>query len=70
VLNPEVIVLGGFLASLFARDPEFLEERVAAQALSAPFADVSIVRAELGSDLLMIGAAELAFAPLLANPAN
>ena len=28
VLNPEVIVLGGFLASLFARDPEFLEERV------------------------------------------
>ena len=69
VLNPEVVVLGGFLASIFRAAPEFLIERVAAQAIEASFEGVSITTAELGSDLLMIGAAEIAFAPLLADPA-
>jgi len=70
VLNPQVIVLGGFLASILARDPDFLTERVAEQSLRAPFECVRIVRAQLGSDLLMIGAAELAFAGVLADPAR
>jgi len=69
VLNPEVIVLGGFLASIFAADPGFLVERVREQTLEASFEGTSITRAQLGSDLLMIGAAELAFAALLADPA-
>jgi len=69
VLNPEVIVLGGFLASIFAADPEYLIERVGAQSLEASFEGTSITTAQLGSDLLMIGAAELAFAALLADPA-
>ncbi|WP_010206320.1 ROK family protein [Salinibacterium sp. PAMC 21357] len=68
VLNPEVIVLGGFLSSIFAADPEFLIERVAAQSLEPSFEAVQIVPAQLGSDLLMIGAGELAFAPLLDDP--
>ncbi|MGV8859063.1 ROK family protein [Rhodoglobus sp.] len=68
VLNPEVIVLGGFLASIFSADPEFLIERVGSQALEASFEGVKIVPAQLGADLLMIGAAELAFAPLLDDP--
>ncbi len=70
VLNPQVIVLGGFLASILARDPDFLTERVAEQSLRAPFECVRITRAQLGSDLLMIGAAELAFAAVLADPAR
>ena len=70
VLNPQMIVLGGFLASIFSLDPEFLRERVAAQSLSVSFEGVEITTARLGSDLLMIGAAELAFAPLLADPAG
>ncbi|WP_307784451.1 ROK family protein [Salinibacterium sp. SWN139] len=69
VLNPEVIVLGGFLASIFAFDPEFLIERVRSQSLEASFEGVQIVPAQLGADLLMIGAAELAFAALLEDPA-
>lgn len=70
VLNPQVIVLGGFLASLLAFDEDYLVRRVEEQSLRAPFESVVITRAQLGSDLLMIGAAELAFAGVLANPAG
>jgi predicted NBD/HSP70 family sugar kinase len=69
IFNPELIVLGGFLGSLFAAAPERLIQLVTAQALRAPAETLGIVRAELGSNLLMIGAAELAFGPVLANPA-
>lgn len=68
VLNPQVIVLGGFLASIFQTDPDYLRGRVAEQSLAASFECVTITRARLGSDLLMIGAAELAFAGLLSDP--
>jgi predicted NBD/HSP70 family sugar kinase len=70
VLNPQLIVLGGFLGSLFAYDEEFLVQRVERQSLRAPFESVAITRAQLGNDLLMIGAAELAFAGVLADPAS
>jgi predicted NBD/HSP70 family sugar kinase len=70
ILNPPLIVLGGFLSTIFQRDPAYLRERVAAQTLAAPFEDVTIARAGLGSDLLMIGAAELTFSGLLADPAG
>ena len=70
VLNPQVIVLGGFLASIFARDPEFLTERVAAQSLRASFDSMRVTRAQLGNDLLMIGGAELAFSGVLGDPAG
>jgi predicted NBD/HSP70 family sugar kinase len=68
VFNPELIVLGGFLGSLHAVAPERLAALVAEQALGASGEQLAIVRAELGSRILMIGAAELAFAPLLAAP--
>lgn len=69
VLNPELIVLGGFLGALFAVDGDYLQAQVAGHALSASYACLRIARAQLGSDILMIGAAELAFARLLADPA-
>jgi predicted NBD/HSP70 family sugar kinase len=68
ILNPQRVVLGGFLATILQKDPEYLDERVAAHALAAAYEDVTITRAGLGSDLLMIGAAELTFAALLADP--
>lgn len=64
VLNPARIVLGGFLSALAAAAPSRLEKRVAERALPLLGERVDIRRAELGSDLLLIGAAELAFAPL------
>ncbi|MET1019113.1 MAG: ROK family transcriptional regulator [Microterricola sp.] len=70
VLNPELVVLGGFLASLLVADPAALDAALSRSALAAPREDVSVVRAELGPNLLMVGAAELAFAPLLGNPAG
>jgi predicted NBD/HSP70 family sugar kinase len=70
ILNPPLIVLGGFLGTILQRDPAYLEARVAAQSLAVAYDDVRIARAALGSDLLMIGAAELTFARLLADPAG
>ncbi|HEV7742481.1 MAG TPA: ROK family protein [Pseudolysinimonas sp.] len=70
ILNPRLIVLGGFLAAILQRDPGHLASRVAAHALTAAHEDVQITRAALGSDLLMVGAAELTFAQLLADPAG
>ncbi|MFP7762326.1 ROK family protein [Marisediminicola sp. LYQ134] len=70
ILNPQLIVLGGFLASLDAAAPGRLHQLVREQSLAASFEEVRIARAELGSDLLLIGAAELAFARVLADPAR
>jgi predicted NBD/HSP70 family sugar kinase len=70
VLNPELVVLGGFLASLHAFDPDLLESLVAEQTLAAAFESVKIVRAQLGPDLLLIGAAQLAFERLIDDPAR
>ncbi|MDR6612248.1 ROK family transcriptional regulator [Leifsonia sp. 1010] len=70
VFDPQLIVLGGFLGALHALDPERLPRLVGEQALAASAERLSIVRAGLGADILMIGAAELAFRPLLAAPAS
>ncbi|MBA3020649.1 MAG: ROK family protein [Propionicimonas sp.] len=70
LFDPQVIALGGFLAALQAYDQQFLAEQVASSALAPSLEDVRITATELGEDLLMIGAARLAFAPLLADPAS
>jgi predicted NBD/HSP70 family sugar kinase len=70
VLNPRLIVLGGFLGSLYALDPERLHGVVAREALPMSWRDVTISRPRLGADLLMVGAAELAFAAILTDPAG
>ena len=68
VLNPQLIVLGGFLAALHAADPDRLGRAVAALSLGTAFDGVQIAPALLGSNLLLIGAAELAFEALLLDP--
>jgi predicted NBD/HSP70 family sugar kinase len=68
--NPEAIVLDGFLGVLHTLSPGALKNQLLSQALDGPANQVSIYRAELGSDLMMIGAAELAFTQFLANPAG
>ncbi len=69
ILNPQLIVLGGFLGSLYAVAPARLDQAADQQPLKAARESVRITRAQLGSDLLMIGAGELAFERLLADPA-
>lgn len=70
ILNPSLIVLGGFIGALYATDPAYLDARVAEQTLAAARESVRIARAELGANILMVGAAELAFAGILADPAT
>jgi predicted NBD/HSP70 family sugar kinase len=69
VFNPEATVLDGFLGALYAQAPQRLDAQLASQPMAGPAGQVRLSRASLGSNLMMIGAAELAFVPLLADPA-
>jgi predicted NBD/HSP70 family sugar kinase len=69
LFNPRMIVLGGFLGSLYGAAPAVLDEAIRHRAMAATRDGLVIQRAALGSNILMIGAAELAFADLLGNPA-
>lgn len=70
VLDPEMIVLGGFLATVLASGSDELERLVAAQSLPVDRPPIPLRPTALGGDLLMIGAAEAAFSSLLADPAS
>ncbi|KTS07330.1 transcriptional regulator [Microbacterium testaceum] len=61
VLNPAVIVLGGFLAVLAARDLDGLDAAVRAQTVPACAEGLRLAVAELGEDRLLVGAAEAVF---------
>ncbi|AQT78927.1 sugar kinase [Mycolicibacterium litorale] len=69
MLNPGLIVLGGFLRAFPELAGAVLTAEMARHSLRAPHDLVRVVPATLGAETLMIGAAELAFAPLLADPA-
>lgn len=70
VFNPELVVLGGYLATHLAWNPPTLAAAVAATTVPAAWEGVEIVPAALGEDRLLIGAAELAFRSLLRDPAG
>lgn len=70
IFNPGTIVLGGFLGVLHSFVPGRLESGVSAGAIGGLGSKVSIRRAALGTDLLLVGAAELVFSGLLADPAS
>lgn len=64
---PDLVVLGGFLATLFDLVGDQLTGAVRAE-LMPPLAAVQIRRGALGSDRIHIGAAEVVFEPLLRDP--
>jgi predicted NBD/HSP70 family sugar kinase len=66
--NPEVVLLGGFLTSLFAVGEEALARDVAASALPGPAQDVRIVASQLGRENLLVGAAELVLQTVIHDP--
>ncbi len=65
--TPELVILGGFLGTLFDLDPEGFTSSVRG-VLMEPLAEVQIRRGTLGSSRIHIGAADLAFEPLLQDP--
>ena len=70
MFNPELIVLGGFLGSLYRAAPDLLERAAFSSAMLGSRDGVRIERAQLGGDILTVGAAELVFAPLLTDPTS
>jgi predicted NBD/HSP70 family sugar kinase len=68
VFNPEVIVLGGTLAQLWGCAAERVEAVLGRRALLAPRTGVAVLPAKLGQDSSLLGAAELAFESVLADP--
>jgi predicted NBD/HSP70 family sugar kinase len=67
-LNPQRIVLGGSLAYLLDVARPELEVSVRTYALEASTRIVQLVAPALGADSSLLGAAEIAFTDLLANP--
>lgn len=70
IFNPDLIILGGFLGSLLDAEPVRLRNVIARESLAPQLSAVRIVRPTLGAENLLIGAAELAFQPLLSDPGN
>lgn len=68
LFNPEVVVLGGSLAQIWAAAAGRVDEAMHRSALVSPRVETIIRPAGLGDDSPLIGAAELAFAPVLDHP--
>ena len=67
VLNPEVVVFGGVLRQLYPATEALVREALGL-ALTAPREQVRLALPALGGDSTLLGAAETAFSPLLADP--
>jgi predicted NBD/HSP70 family sugar kinase len=70
IFNPEVVVLGGFLTSLFDFAPEHLITQMKQGSLAAASERVVVRKGALGSNLLVLGAAELPFEALINAPSS
>jgi predicted NBD/HSP70 family sugar kinase len=69
VFNPRLVVLGGLFGRIHPFVDGALEAELDRRALPGSRALVRVVPARLGVDAPLLGAAELAFEPLLADPA-
>jgi predicted NBD/HSP70 family sugar kinase len=69
ILNPQLVVLGGRLAASYPYVRSTLEAELDRRVLRASRRIMHVVTTSLGADAPLLGAAELAFEPLLADPA-
>ncbi|MDP9466668.1 MAG: ROK family protein [Actinomycetota bacterium] len=67
IFNPELIVFGGAVRHIFSATEPLVREALAG-ALAAPGERVRLAVAGLDDDSVLLGAAELAFGPLLEDP--
>ncbi|RAY10859.1 sugar kinase [Actinomadura craniellae] len=68
IFNPEMIVFGGTLRDIYLGSAAQVRSRLAVQTLAASRERVKLRTADLGDDATLFGAAELAFAEVLADP--
>ncbi len=69
VLNPRLIVFGGLFGRIHPYVADIVEAELDRRTLAAPRGLVRIVTSKLGAEAPLHGAAELAFEPVLADPA-
>ncbi|MEV5695076.1 ROK family protein [Micromonospora globbae] len=70
VVNPDTVVFGGSLRDVYTAGADTVRRRLDELALPVSREHVQLRPAALGRDAALIGAAELAFAHLLADPLN
>jgi predicted NBD/HSP70 family sugar kinase len=66
--NPQLVVLGGYLSSLYSLVGAEVNAGLAERALPAPLESVTLSVPGLGSDSSLLGAAEIALEPLFVDP--
>jgi predicted NBD/HSP70 family sugar kinase len=69
IVDADRIVLGGTLGTLYSLQPDIVRRKLGERAFLADLAAVPITPGEL-PDAMLLGAAELAFQPLLDDPRN
>jgi predicted NBD/HSP70 family sugar kinase len=68
VFNPEMVVFGGMLKEIYLGSAAQVRSRIATSTLAANREHVRLRTSALGDDATLMGAAELAFAQVLADP--
>jgi len=68
VLNPEVVIMGGALEAVLVAAGDTVRVEFESAGLAALVQQVRLVSPHLGADSTLLGAAELAFDPLLSDP--
>ncbi len=68
IFNPEAIVLGGVLAQVWVARHDVMTRSMSSTGLTALLEQVRVMPAGLGEDSSLLGAAEMAFERLLADP--
>lgn len=70
LFNPDVVILGGLFERIFEPLEPVVAAGMAEAALDAPAADVRLARCSIGPDAPLLGAAELVFTRVMADPAR
>jgi len=68
VFNPEAVIMGGALGEIYAAAAPTVLAALDAAALHPPREQLQLLQPAFGIDSSLLGAAELAFTPLLADP--
>jgi predicted NBD/HSP70 family sugar kinase len=68
IFNPDLVVFGGALRDVYLAAEAVVVRELHREALPQAGAEAAVVAAGLGTDSVLLGAAELAFADFLAGP--
>ncbi|MDF5757923.1 ROK family transcriptional regulator [Spongiactinospora sp. TRM90649] len=68
IFNPEIVVFGGMLREIYLGAAARVRSRITLTALAAARENLRLRTSALGDDVLLVGAAELAFSHVLADP--